>query len=221
MEKIGFIRKVTGLVFDIDNTIYTNPEYIAQGTINEIEEVGKILGITEIAKAISKRRKEIAQKKVDRKATMTETVFSLGITKQQWSDLRFKAWRPEEWLDADPEVARLIVELSKEFTVSFGTNSPKRVGEKICRLIGIPEHVVPSSRIFGPENLGTNKPDPNFFRGISSRIDIKAEELISVGDRRFSDGPPALEANYCGAIIIPGGRDEFVDACEMLLKKHL
>ncbi len=206
MKNLAFLQSTKALILDIDGTIYQrNEAYLAAGTRGEIAGVAKILGVSfAVASAsIKKTRKMLAGETPDNQATMTETVYRLGITPEQWSALRLKAWRPEEWIEEDAEMSTLITNLARSRLVAFGTNSPVEVGRKIVRLVGIKTDVIPDIRVFGPENLGVSKPNPKFFSEIAKAILVPVGQCVSIGDREFSDGPPAIEAGYAGAIIVP------------------
>ena len=91
----GQLCSMRGLIFDIDNTLYHDPAYHAAGTQGEIAEIATILGRSnrKIASLIAARKQELAIK-LGRPAAMTETVLSLGVTREQWNDLRCRAWHP-------------------------------------------------------------------------------------------------------------------------------
>jgi len=206
------------VVFDIDNTVYVRTDaYFNAGSENEIVEVARFLGrsVEATRMLIKEKRQEIADRE-NRKAALTEAVYELGITEQQWSDLRCCAWRPEEWLNFDEEMCGALLRIGEVFSVVFGTNSPTEIGIRTLRALGI-EEALGDFTVFGPEKLRCSKPDPCFFRRIAELLSVDPAECISVGDRDFSDGPPALEAGYAGAILVPGSRDETISAIEHLM----
>lgn len=222
MKIIGFLRSITALVLDIDNTIYQrNKDYLAEGTHGEITGVAKILekSFEEVMACIKETRRALTDNQLSNEATMTKTVYRLGISPKEWSELRLKAWRPEGWINADEEISTFIANLSHTYLIAFGTNSPVEVGRRIVRLVGIGKEAVPDVRIFGPENFGVSKPDPKFFSGIARAIQTPVGKCVSIGDREFSDGPPAIEAGFAGAIIISGGRDELLDIGVKLMQQ--
>ena len=85
------------LIFDIDNTLYLRTqEYFDHGSSREIEEIALILGKTISAtRAEVKSCRQCLSDELKRSSTLTETVYHLGITKKQWSELRCEAWNPD------------------------------------------------------------------------------------------------------------------------------
>lgn len=222
MKVLGSVTGIFGIVFDIDHTIYfRSDEYLAEGTWNEIAAVANILGLDPIdaEKLIKSKQQEIAVRE-GRKAAWTEGVLALGVTRHQWDTLRCRAWNPEVWIKPDPEMSDLMWRLAAKFTICFGTNSPSEIGERIIKLIGI-RSAVPKVLVFGPDNIGHSKPDPQFFSLIAQVAGLDPAACLSIGDREFSEGPPALVAGYAGAIIVPGSRNETLEVGEMLLNSTL
>ncbi|MDP3779017.1 MAG: HAD family hydrolase [bacterium] len=210
------LASVSALVFDIDNTLYHHPEYHAVGTRGEISEIARILGheYNDMKSMIAERKKYIAAR-FNRPATMTETVISLGITRQQWNDLRCRAWQPKEWLAIDHEICNMMLYLQGRYTIAFGTNSPIIVGTRVLETIGIMA-VMPEAQIFGPESFDVSKPDPKFFVSIARELGVPPPQCLSIGDREEADGTPAILAGYAGALLLPGSRDALIEAASIL-----
>ena len=221
MKILGEVRNsIRGLVFDIDNTVYVaNENYLQEGSRREMEFVAEILNITpeQLTELIKSRKAELKKKK-RREVALTEVVYSLGITPSQWSNLRCSAWQPNKWIGSDSAVCDLFARLSRIYAIVFGTNSPVEKGEKILRLIGL-GRALENLLVFGPENLSVSKPNPVFFKRIARGINLKPAHCLSIGDREFSDGPPAIKAGFCGAVILEGGRNELLEIGELLLHR--
>lgn len=219
MKILGSIAgTVRAVVFDIDNTLYERSEaYFAEGSAREMDCVASLLGIprSRVESVVEAERLEIEQR-AGRAATLTETVYRMGITPEQWSSIRLGAWQPDRWLRADFELCEALLRLSGLYTLAFGTNNGIEIGRRTLRVLGIPESI--ACRTFGPETLNASKPEAVFFRRIARKLDIRPSWCVSIGDREFSDGPPALAAGYCGAIIVPGSRDETLQVIELLTK---
>src|SRR3989338_5788764 len=94
MKKFGCFVGFKALILDIDNTVYDSPEYFQDGQAREQIAVAEMLGI---------QPEQLRQKihtyehMIGEKPTVTETVYHLGVTPLQWSELRQKAWRPENF----------------------------------------------------------------------------------------------------------------------------
>ncbi|MFY9463042.1 MAG: HAD family hydrolase [Candidatus Sungiibacteriota bacterium] len=212
------LHSIRAIVCDIDNTLYRNLEYHAAGTRGEINAVAEIIGVAtgesisydEMAMRIGDRRQALSVM-LGRPAGMTETVISLGITRAQWDKLRCQVWRPEEWLEPDPDVCGTLILLSQKHRIVFGTNSPVAVGRRVLVALGI-DKAVPDTPLFGSDTLGVSKPHSDFFMRIAERLGFMPQYCIAIGDRIEMDGMPALAAGYASALIVPGGRDAFIAA---------
>ncbi len=207
---------VDGIILDIDNTLYPRSKgYMKEGGEGEIGEIAKILNISngDTLIAIKNKKDQIGKYtgRSSKKIALTEAVYALGIAVEDWSEMRCRVWQPEKWIFPDPEITELITELSKYYEVLFGTNSPIKVGLKILRILGIPDNVIADNKVMGPENLDwISKPDPQFFSKIAEKNNLEPFNCISIGDREFSDGPPALESNYRSAVIISDNRNDLM-----------
>lgn len=208
MQVLGCITGIIrALVFDIDHTLYYRTDaYLQEGSNSEITELARIFAesFEATASRIDERRRKLART-LGRCVALTETVYDLGITPEQWTRIRCVAWNPNRYISPDPEICLIINKLSGRYRVAFATNSPIEIGRRILTIIGIRSRLC-----FGPENLGCSKPDPQFYAAVAKLIDVDPAYCVSIGDREFSDGPPALEAGYAGAIIVPGSRDELL-----------
>ena len=217
-EIMGCIREDTACsyLFDIDDTLYTNPHYRKEGARRELCEIATKLGVdyATVQERVNAKRSEIKDA-ADREPTLTETVYALGITREQWNELRCRVWQPCEWIAPDPELYTKIcwlVRKNSECQIAFGTNSPVAVGRETLRALGIPDIF----RVFGPESFGVSKPDQMFFLKIAASFETNADAWISIGDRKMSDAEPALAAGFCAAVIVQG-RDDLVEFLNHLL----
>jgi len=220
LKVLGLVNgnPIGGIVFDIDNTVYPrSPAYFDEGSRLELEGAAECLGLSfeALEPKFKAKRQEIEQQQ-GRKAAVTETLYALGLTPEQWSELRLIAWQPEKWILPDEEISRFFAKLSQQYQVAFGTNSPIEIGKRVLSIIGILA-AVPQVKIYGPEVLGASKPEAAFYTGIAQRLGLPPGQCLSIGDRDFSDGPPAVQAGYAGAIIVPGSRDELLNIGPELL----
>lgn len=72
MKIIGFLRQITALVLDIDDTIYPrDKDYLAEGTHGEITGVAEILGVTfeEAVTRLKEARRVLAGDKPNNQTT--------------------------------------------------------------------------------------------------------------------------------------------------------
>lgn len=217
-EVIGWTQQDThyNYLFDIDDTLYTNASYRKAGSERELYELAVELdsGYENVCARIRAKRHEL-KIVIGRNATLTEIVYAIGITPQQWSALRCRAWQPKEWLTLDQKLCIMIqglAQANQKYHVACGTNAPVDVGRETLRVLGIPDIF----SVFGPESFGVSKPALQFFRGIAAAFDTETDSWISIGDRRATDVEPSIAAGFSGAVVVTG-RDDLICLLESLL----
>ena len=203
-----------GIIFDIDGTLYTNEEYTRASSIREVECIAAFLKTTRNdAEELIKNTRESLAREGGGEITLTRTVYQLGISFSAWNKLREKAWKPEDWLKKDDEISTLLEEVrSNRVSIVFGTNAPREIGKRTLCTLGIGE----TYPIFGPESFGISKPDKGFFTAIAEEMRLGPCQCFCVGDRRFTDVDPALEAGFIGGVVV-SGRDDLIHVLHTLL----
>ncbi len=191
--------QISALIFDLDNTLYTNAAYTDfQARILE-ERLAGFLG-TDLAGA----RAELARLKAERAAvglpptSMANLSAAFGVdiaTSARW---REEGIRPAEWLRPDPELALALSSLAARFPLALVTNNPCSVGTASLDALGIRDCF---TVVVGLDDTLKSKPDPAPFMLAAARLGTQYADLVSVGDRYDVDLAPALALGM-GAILI-------------------
>ena len=204
-----------GIVFDIDGTLYTNPEYGRASAAREIELIGEKLvrGKKETEDLIAST-KEILIRETGSEVTLTQVVSCLQVSFYAWNQIRERAWTPEKWLKEDAALAGMLWKewRRNRVSIAFGTNAPRNVGMRTLLALGI----IPDCPIFGPESFGISKPDKRFFASIAEVLGLDPQQCFCIGDRRFTDVDPAIAAGFSGGVVV-SGRDELFNLLPNLL----
>lgn len=217
MKRFGCLEGCEALILDIDNTVYDDPEYFQDGQAREQEAVAEILGIDA---GQLRDRLNAHQQLPGQKPTMTEIVYQLGITLQQWSELRQKAWRPEQFLEPNPSLVKVIELAREKFLIAFATNSPAEIGRRVLSLIGFNGQISSGTiRVFGPEDLGSSKHDPAFFQKCAEILGLEPAACISIGDREKTEAFIAMKAGFSGAVIISSVEETILTVNELTSTK--
>ncbi len=193
-------------VFDIDYTLYDNPDYNKVGDQREIEAVAEILGIStaEVQARQAITREEIVR--AGRIPMKTETILALGITQGHFNELRVKVWNglPRRYFCKDSVLCDVFEKLGQRYTVVFGTNSPQVIGEQIVRAVGL-KTLLPRAVVFGADSFpDAVKPAPQFFRRILDHVMVNAYQAVGIGDRAHVDVLPAIAAGFSGGFEVSG-----------------
>lgn len=196
-----------GVVFDLDKCLYGGEKgaaYLQAGSKKEIEAIAGELGVSpEVAyQTVGNKRQEIETAE-GRRSTLTETVLSLGLTSEWWNRARNDCYTPENFLEADPELAAALTRVEEHYRVAIASNSTHGVVERALRQLGLSEELVKRIHVFGQDDLGMGKPDPTYYWRVAEKMGLFTKECLSVGDRVEADGVPALQAGM-GAAIVSG-----------------
>jgi phosphoglycolate phosphatase/putative hydrolase of the HAD superfamily len=206
MKVVAIEGKPSALVFDLDNTLYTNPAYAAFQEDALVERLGRELGVAAVAAA-----DKIAALRADRekaglgKTSLGKLFAALGIeiaTSVRW---REEAYEPAKWLKKDARLDRALRLLSKDFRLALVTNNPRLVGEKSLEALGVRDHF---SVLVGLDDTYSGKPAPEPFIEVSKRLGLDPSACVSIGDRFDVDLAPAMELGM-GAILVDGVEDVY------------
>jgi len=206
MKVVAVVEAPRALVFDLDNTLYTNPAYAAFQEEALVERLGRELGLgTAGAEArIADLRAERARAGLG--ATSLGRLFAaLGIdiaTSVRW---REECFEPSEWLARDGRLDRALAELSEGFTLALVTNNPRLVGEKSLAALGVrPRFAV----LVGLDDTFAGKPAAEPFALAAERLGMPSSSCVSIGDRFDVDLAPAMELGM-GGILVDGVEDVY------------
>jgi phosphoglycolate phosphatase/putative hydrolase of the HAD superfamily len=192
------------LVFDLDNTLYTNPAYAQFQEDILVEKLGEKLGIGARAAA-----DKIAALRAEREAaglgktSLGKLFAALGIDMRDSVKWREECIEPGRWLKRDEKLDTALRALAKRFTLALMTNNPRLVGEKSLEALGIRAHF---SVLVGLDDTLSGKPSPEPFREVCRRLGRAPSECVSIGDRFDVDLAPAMELGM-GAILVEGVAD--------------
>jgi HAD superfamily hydrolase (TIGR01509 family) len=206
MKVLATGAEPSALVFDLDNTLYTNPRYAAFQEDVLVERLGRELGLgAEAATAkISELRSARAAAGLG-KTSLGRLFAALGVeiaTSVAW---REECYEPGKWLVKDPRLDRALETLSKRFVLALVTNNPRLIGEKSLEALGVRARF---SALVGLDDTFSGKPAPEPFALVARRLGLDPRSCVSIGDRFDVDLAPAMELGM-GAILVDGVEDVY------------
>jgi phosphoglycolate phosphatase/putative hydrolase of the HAD superfamily len=206
MKVLAVPEEVKALVFDLDNTLYTNPEYAAFQEDSLVERLGRELGIgTDAAQArIAALRTERAAAGLG-KTSLGRLFAALGVDMRSSVRWREECYEPSKWLSRDRELDRALEELSRRFEIALVTNNPRLIGEKSLDALGVRGRF---SALVGLDDTFAGKPAPEPFSLAAERLGLPPASCVSIGDRFDVDLAPAMELGM-GAILVDGVEDVY------------
>jgi phosphoglycolate phosphatase/putative hydrolase of the HAD superfamily len=204
MKVLALKGEPRALVFDLDNTLYTNPGYAAFQEDVLVTRLGRELGLDAEAAAarIAGLRAERAAAGLG-KTSLGRLFDALGVdiaTSVRW---REECVEPEDWLSRDSRLDRALAALSKRFVLALVTNNPRLIGEKSLRALGVRARF---TVLVGLDDTFSGKPAPEPFALAASRLGLDPRLCVSIGDRFDVDLVPAMELGM-GAILVVGVED--------------
>lgn len=198
-------EKITTLIFDIDSTLYTNPEYAHEQIDSQVRYYADLNGMTheEGRELIAKKRKEWAETHDGAKISLGNLLAGLGVSIEESVEWRNTLYFPEDYLDRDENLVKKINELSKKYKLVCVTNNPTFIARRTLEVIGISDFF---PHIVGLDTLKLSKPNVKIFEKALELSDSKAENTVSIGDRYDIDLKLPLEMGM-GAILVDGAED--------------
>ena len=206
MKVIAIGAEPAALIFDLDNTLYSNPAYAAFQEDALVERLGRELRLgTEGAAA------RIAALRAERAAaglgttSLGKLFAALGIeigTSVRW---REECIEPAKWLKRDARLDRALGLLAKEYALALMTNNPRLIGEKSLEALGVRSRF---SVLVGLDDTLSGKPAAEPFLETAFRLGLDPRLCVSIGDRFDVDLAPAMELGM-GAILVEGVEDVY------------
>lgn len=214
--------RICNLAVDIDGTIWD--QYNADKDEKaEYQIFARELGLTvqDLQGKIT-QEKIALKKKYGRKFSMYEVLLILGIDPDRLEKLREKIYQPRRGIKSpDTLLCTGFKQLLPHYEIVFHTNSPVPVGEEVIKLLGLQQLFLPATRlVWGFENLGVFKPNPEFFSKIFQFLNWDPATCLSIGDNKHKDGLAAIAAGYTAAIIVENGPSDLYRLIPSLRDKN-
>ncbi len=206
MRIVSLPREARGLVFDLDNTLYTHSPYAAFQESVLVERLAKELG-----EEVEATRTRIEGLRAERlaaglgKTSLGNLFASLGFdieTSVRWREEHIE---PRDWLRPDPRLDEALAALATSYALALLTNNPRSVGEKSLEALGVGSRF---GAVVGLDDTMISKPASEPFARAALALGIGPELCISIGDRYDVDIAPALELGM-GGILVDGVEDVY------------
>lgn len=206
MKLVAGGRNVKALVFDLDNTLYTNPAYAQFQEDALIERLGRELGIG--AEGAAAKIEALRADRLARglgKTSLGKLLQAVGIDEVTGVRWREECFEPKEWLSPDSSLDQALDRLESDFALALLTNNPRLVGEKSLEALGVRARF---SIIVGLDDTFCGKPSPEPFKATMKKLGMEAESCLSIGDRHDVDLVPAMALGMA-AVLVTGVQDVY------------
>lgn len=193
--------QVQGLIFDMDLTLYRNEAYYASQITNQVDLLAVDLGVerADLEDQLARWDQAYRRDHGGRKPSFGNTLLgALGYPIEKSVELRRRAIRPEDYLQADPRLAQSLEALSSRRALVLVTNNPADIARRTLEVLGVARFF---PRIIGLDEAGHSKPHPAAFDLAYGVLDLDPGEVVSVGDRYPVDLEVPLSRGSGGVLV--------------------
>lgn len=200
-------ERVRALLFDVDGTLYTNPDYGRHQTEVLIRELASSRGWS-----VERARAELERSKADifaatgRKTSLGNAMAALGVdlaTSVQW---RSSLIKPELFVRPDAELRAALRSLAAAgLSLAIVTNNPRSVGLATLTALGVAD-LFPVA--VGLDDTLVSKPAPQPYLEAARRCGVEPAACVSIGDRYDVDLAEPLALGM-GAVLVNGAADVY------------
>ena len=194
------------ILFDLDSTLYTHPEYAAFQNEVLVGELARRRGVdaARIRAEIQSVRERVARE-TGKVTSLGNAMAALGVDIPTSVDWRERLIKPGDWLSRDGRLAEALSALAARFALAVVTNNPRSVGRETIRALGVEESF---RAVVGLDDTMVSKPAREPFELAVRLLGVPAEACVSVGDRYDVDLAVPLELGM-GAILVDGVEDVY------------
>lgn len=201
MRVFNIPEPVRGIVFDLDGTLYHNPEYLAWQESSQVARLADRLGIDAAQAALKLRAAREARRASGLRSTSMANLFrGFGIEMAEIVRWREEDFIPSRWLSPDPYLDKALAELAHDYRLALLTNNPRKVGAASLEALGVTARF---ETVVGLDDSGESKPSRVPFFRVCESLGLPPQACVSVGDREDVDISPACAIGM-GAILVSG-----------------
>jgi phosphoglycolate phosphatase/putative hydrolase of the HAD superfamily len=198
---------IRALIFDMDLTLYTNPQYGQYQIDSLVERLGKARGLSfeKMSREIEEARKAWADTHDGKKPSFSNLLAGYGISMEENIRWRMEIYEPEKYIKEDPRLGETLKKLRGAFVLGVVTNNPVSVARKTLTALGVEDLL---SILVGLDTCMCAKPHEKPFAEFSSLSGCAPGYCVSIGDRYDIDLVIPLEMGM-GAVLVDGVEDVY------------
>jgi phosphoglycolate phosphatase/putative hydrolase of the HAD superfamily len=214
MRIVRLPGRVGAFLFDMDMTLYTNPEYAQFQVDSPTRRLAGLRGLSfeEMREEIAAFRRGWEAAHGGRKTSLGNIFASFGVSIAESIRWREELYEPADYLSPDPRLREALLALAASLSGSSGrvplvvvTNNPVLVAQKTLGVLGVADLF---AAIVGLDTCGVSKPHSAPFLKAAELTGVEPAGCVSVGDRYDVDIAPPLELGM-GGILVDGVEDVY------------
>ena len=179
------------ILFDLDGTLYKNPEVrkkFAEAAYHALAKLKKIS--VEEAKSMIEETREKLKEKHGFPVPYTLTLIRFGMPVEMWHKENIDFFDPRDYLSENGELKEMLLGLRKRCRLAILTNNNEVQAQRILEALQVRDLF---DRVFSYNSFKTMKPNPDFFKKAAKEMDVNPDECLVVGDRYSVDLIPAQD----------------------------
>ncbi len=188
METYNIPKNPKVLIFDIDSTLYTCPDYAHEQIDSQVRYFAKLNNMTadSARNLVADYRRKWAQDHNGQKISLGNLLTAFGVSIDTSIEWRKKLFDPAQYLKKNDALAKALEILQKKFYMICVTNNPIEPARKTLEVIGISRFF---PEIVGLDSLKLSKPSKKILdlavQKASEALneEISYSDCISIGDR--------------------------------------
>jgi len=194
------------VIFDIDSTLYTHPEYAHEQVDAQIRHYAALRGMSadeargQIADFRTRHESERGEK-----ISLGNAMTHFGVPIEESVRWRETLVEPARFLSRDTRLRETLLSLGKRFSLRAVTNNPVITARKTLVALGV-DDLFP--HLVGLDTTGFSKPHERPFAMAAESAGAAYGECLSVGDRYDIDVALPLEMGM-GGILVDGVEDVY------------
>jgi FMN phosphatase YigB (HAD superfamily) len=200
------------ILFDMDSTLYTHPEYARSQIDLPVERLARLRGKTfeEMSEEIIRFREDWAKKHEGQQISLGNIFTAYGISIDEMIKWREELYQPEQYLTADRRLRSALERLKSRFVLSIVTNNPVSVTIRTLATLGVEDLFQEQTvvRIVGLDTCGVSKPNVEPLLQAALVCGAAPETCVSVGDRYDIDIALPLKLGM-GGVLVDGVEDVY------------
>ncbi|MDR2923174.1 MAG: HAD family hydrolase [Treponema sp.] len=207
MKTYNLPVKCAAILFDMDSTLYSHPEYARSQIDLPIERLANMRGISfsRMNEEITRYRANWAKEHNGQGVSLGNIFKAFGISINESVKWREELYSPEQYLSRDMLLRRALEQLNSEFTLGVVTNNPVSIAGRTLYALGVDDLF---NTVIGLDTCGVSKPHREPFLRAAALCGASPGGCVSVGDRYDIDIALPLELGM-GGILVDGVEDVY------------
>lgn len=195
-----FRAPLKGLIFDMDNTLYTHEAYAEHQELALLERLAREKSWTkeEAQTRLDNFRQDFAAGNEGKMPSLGNSFLALGVPIAQSAQWRNEVFRPEDFLSPDPRLGVELAALRESYSLAIVTNNSLGMAARTLECLGIAQYF---HAIVGLDDTYKSKPAREPFELAAQRLGFHPNSCVSIGDRYPVDIEPALQLGMDGILV--------------------